>query len=72
MPDEHSLTLRQADQARTDFAAIEDELDFVKEQASRLLTAVRGEFASVLTNWDLSSMYLRNWHQLDKEFLGSL
>ena len=30
---EHRLSLRQADQARNDFAAILDELDFLKEQA---------------------------------------
>jgi len=35
---EHRLTLRQADQAREDFAAILDELDFVKLQLSRLPT----------------------------------
>jgi hypothetical protein len=29
MPDEHYLTLHQADQARCDFAAIEDELVFI-------------------------------------------
>jgi hypothetical protein len=43
MPDladdpEYRLTLRQADQAREDFAAILDELDFVKFQLSRLPT----------------------------------
>ena len=32
------LTLRQADQAREDFAAIADDLDFIKEQLSRLAT----------------------------------
>jgi hypothetical protein len=35
---EHRLTLRQADQAREDFAEILDELDFVKLQLSRLPT----------------------------------
>ena len=35
---EHRLTLRQADQAREDFPAILDELDFVKLQLSRLPT----------------------------------
>ena len=35
---EYRLTLRQADQAREDFAAILDELDFVKLQLSRLPT----------------------------------
>jgi hypothetical protein len=43
MPDladdpEYRLTLRQADQVRSDFAAILDELDFVKLQLSRLPT----------------------------------
>ena len=33
---EYRLTLRQADQARNDFATILDELDFVKFQLSRL------------------------------------
>ena len=35
---EYRLRLRQADQAREDFAAILDELDFVKLQLSRLPT----------------------------------
>jgi hypothetical protein len=35
---EHDLTLRQASQARNDFAAVLDELDFVKEQLARLPT----------------------------------
>ena len=35
---ENRLTLRQADKAREDFAAILDELDFVKMQLSRLPT----------------------------------
>jgi hypothetical protein len=43
MPDladdpEYRLTLRQADQAREDFAIILHELDFVKSQLSRLPT----------------------------------
>jgi hypothetical protein len=40
MPDDiqHHLALRQADQARTDFAAIEDDLDFIKSQPARLPT----------------------------------
>jgi hypothetical protein len=40
MPDdlEYPLTLRQADQARTDFAAIADDLDFIKSQLARLPT----------------------------------
>ena len=35
---ERRLTLRQADQARNDFAAILDELDFVKGQVAWLPT----------------------------------
>jgi hypothetical protein len=38
MPDEHSLTLRQADQARTDFALIEDQLEFIMGQLARVPT----------------------------------
>ena len=38
MPDEHTLTLRQLDQARTDFAAIESDLQFVMGQLARLPT----------------------------------
>jgi hypothetical protein len=36
MPDDHQLTLRQADQARTDFAAIESNLEFIMSQLARL------------------------------------
>jgi hypothetical protein len=36
MPDEH--TLRQADQARSDFYAIGDDLEFIKAQLARLPT----------------------------------
>jgi hypothetical protein len=38
MPDEHQLSLRQADQARADFAAIADDLDFIKGQLARIPT----------------------------------
>jgi hypothetical protein len=38
MPDEHTLTLRQADQARTDFYAIGDDLEFIKSQLARMPT----------------------------------
>ena len=34
----HRLTLRQADQARNDFATILDDLEFVKGQLARLPT----------------------------------
>jgi hypothetical protein len=38
MPDEHHFTLRQADQIRTDFAAIESDLEAIMERLSRLPT----------------------------------
>jgi hypothetical protein len=38
MPDERSFTLRQADLARADFAAIEDHLDFIQAQLARFPT----------------------------------
>jgi hypothetical protein len=38
MPDENILTLRQADQARTDFAAIQSDLQFIAGQLARLPT----------------------------------
>jgi hypothetical protein len=38
MSDEHPLTLRQADEARADFAAIESDLDFIKSQLARVPT----------------------------------
>jgi hypothetical protein len=36
MTDERPLTLRQADQARADFAVIGDDLDFIKGQLERI------------------------------------
>jgi len=36
MPDEHSLTLQQTDRARTDFALIEDHLEFISGQLARV------------------------------------
>jgi hypothetical protein len=38
MLDEYSLTLRQTDQARCDFAEISEELDFIRSQLARLPT----------------------------------
>jgi len=38
MADEHTLTLRQTDQARTDFALIEEHLDFISGQLARVPT----------------------------------
>jgi hypothetical protein len=43
MSDERILTLRQADQARTDFALIESNLEFIADRLSRLPT--RGDLA---------------------------
>ena len=43
MPDEYPLTLRQADQARTDFALIENNLEFLAGQLARVPT--RGDLA---------------------------
>ena len=38
MANEHTLTLRQADQARSDFAAVEGDLQFIMSQLARLPT----------------------------------
>jgi hypothetical protein len=43
MSEEYPLTLRQADQARTDFAAIEGHLDSIAGRIARLPT--RGDLA---------------------------
>jgi hypothetical protein len=47
------LTLRQADQARDDFAQILDELDFVKIQLARLPT--RSEVSSIVLRLTLGA-----------------
>ena len=44
-PTEYDLTLRQADQARSDFAVIEDGLEFIMAQMSKV--PKRGELAWV-------------------------
>jgi hypothetical protein len=38
MPNKHPLALRQADQARTDFGAIESDLQFLMGQLARIPT----------------------------------
>jgi hypothetical protein len=43
MPDAHMLTLRQTDQARTDFALIESNLEFIAAQLAKQPT--RGDLA---------------------------
>ena len=42
-PSERALTLRQIDQARTDFALIEDHLEFIASQLAKQPT--RGDMA---------------------------
>jgi hypothetical protein len=44
MPDNNILALRQADQARTDFALIESNLEFLAGQLARVPT--RGDLAT--------------------------
>jgi hypothetical protein len=39
MPEEHSFALRQIDQTRTDFAAIESDLEFLMQRINQLPTA---------------------------------
>jgi hypothetical protein len=39
MPEDARLALRQADQTRTDFAAIESDLEFLMQRISQLPTA---------------------------------
>jgi hypothetical protein len=46
MSSDYPHTLRQVDQARADFAAIADDLDFVKAPLARLPT--RGYFSTTL------------------------
>ena len=43
MSDQHQFTLRQVDQARSDFALIEGHLEFIAGQLARVPT--RGELA---------------------------
>jgi hypothetical protein len=43
MPDERTFTLRQVDQARTDFALIESHLEFIASQLAQRPT--RGDLA---------------------------
>ena len=38
MPDEHDLSLHQADQIRGDLYGLQDDLDFIKVQLARLPT----------------------------------
>jgi hypothetical protein len=56
MPDENPLTLRQADQARTDFASIESDLDAIMARLARLPT--RGDLAKTALGIILSTTAL--------------
>jgi hypothetical protein len=56
MPDESPLTLRQADQARTDFAAIESDLEAIMARLTRLPT--RGDLAKTALGIILSTAAL--------------
>jgi hypothetical protein len=56
MSDERILTLRQADQARTDFALIESNLEFIAGQLSRLPT--RGDLAKTVLGIIISTAAL--------------
>ena len=53
---ESHLTLRQADQARSDFAAILDDLEFVKEQLARLPTRAYVSRMALMTTVSLSAL----------------
>jgi hypothetical protein len=59
MPGEYNLTLRQADQARADFSAIEDDLKFIMDQLARIPTRreqARNALAIILTTAMLTTL----------------
>ena len=59
MSGEYNLTLRQADQARADFAAIEDDLKFIMDQLARIPTRreqARNALAIILTTAMLTTL----------------
>ena len=53
---QYHLTLRQADQARGDFAAILDELDFVKWQLSQLPTRAYVSRMALMTTGSVTAL----------------
>ena len=55
MSTEHTLTLRQADAARADFALIESNLEFI---AGQLVNQLRGGYAAAAQNCDLHGRLL--------------
>jgi hypothetical protein len=61
MPEEHTLTLRQADQARTDFALIEGHLEFISGQLARVPTRAylcRTLLLAIASVWALIAVLL--------------
>lgn len=77
MPDQNVLALRAADQARTDFAALESELEVIQMQRSRLPTRAyfcRTLWLATASIWvligrsrcsaDLNGRYCRRWRAL--------
>ena len=58
LPDdlERRLTLRQADQARNDFAAILDDLEFVKGQLARLPSRAYVSLMALMAVGSLSAL----------------
>jgi hypothetical protein len=68
MPDQHSLALRQADQARTDFAVLESNLEIVMGQLAKLPT--RGDLAKTALGIIFATMMLTTLSLL--AFLGQL
>jgi len=68
---EHQLTLRQAAQARDDFAMITDELDFVKAQLARPPSAGAGVHPAPDCRRH-SLQHGRTGHPLDRSVLAVL
>ena len=64
MPNEHTLALRQADQARSDFYAIEDDLEFIKEQLARLPTRKELARLTLLTILTTAAIVLAGFEAL--------
>jgi hypothetical protein len=64
MPDDNTLTLQQADQARADFAGIEDDLDFIKAQLARLPTRKELARAALLATLTTAALVLIGFEAL--------
>jgi hypothetical protein len=62
MPDDHPFTLRQVDLARSDFAAIQDDLEFLKAQLARVPTRRNVlEMAIAGALWAAALVLVREW-----------